>query len=574
VKKRVFVSVISVVSAVLLFCSLNVYATPYSNYTFDHKGDFYYEPQAMIPDAYYDWTKMIEGNPDEAELRKTPFKQPEDLLIDSNGYVFISDTGNNRVIMLDNKFKLLSIITNYETDKGTRDFKQPTGLALDNDGYLYVCDLGNESIVKFEYNFSGEYKTVRIFDDPELPDVINTGVSAIPGYQTTAPAEGEATEEPELNEEEKSKETEQSEESKISEEEEEKKDTKKSGYVYQPMRVVIDKTNRLYVLSKGLNQGILELDRNGKFAQFIAPARVTLTPTERLRRLFMSEEQLRRSRAPVPPAYNSVAIDNEGFLYVTTASITSAQISVHIRSGKNATEQGAIVRRVNASGVDVLKRNGNWPPAGDIILDRGFEENTEVFSYLVDVAVYQSGIYSVLDYRRSKVFTYDQEGNLLFVYGCKGTVFGAFDSAAALAVMPDNKSMAVLDGKVGQINVYRPTEYAEIILEANRLHGEFEFEASNEMWDRLLRISSNSEIGYIGKGKYEYQQGNYKSAMKYFRLGNDRENYSKALELYRKEILEVIMPYILWIVLIGVLFLVGFSINRRIQRIRRGEKVI
>jgi hypothetical protein len=543
-KKKLYLSVVSAVSAIITFLSFSALAAPYSNYTYDYKGDYYYEPQAMIPDAFYDWTKMIEGHPDEAELRKTPFDHPEDFLIAPDGTVFISDTGNHRIVMLNDKFKLINIITRYETEEGTEYLNSPTGLALDKNGHLYVCDLGNKQIVKYQYTPDGECQSLKVFEEPELPEMIYKGVSAIPGYETPAPEAAEPGEEAQENNDEK----------------------KFSGYVYQPMCVAIDSTNRLYVLSRGLNEGILELDTEGKFAQFIAPARVSLTPAQRLRRFFMSEEQLRRDWVPVPPVYNSMAIDDEGFLYVTTASIFGEQLIMHMRAGRNATQDGATVRRVNASGIDVLKRKGNWPPVGDILLNR-----TD-FSHLVDIAVYPSGIYSILDRYRSKVFTYDQEGNLLFIFGCKGNVLGTFDNPIALGIMPDNKSIAVLDGKIGQLNVYRPTEYAEIIFEANRLHSEFEFEASNEMWDRLLSISSNSEIGYVGKGKYEYQSRNYKAAMHYFRLGNSRENYSKALEQYRKGIIERFMPYIMWLAVIGGLVLAGLSINKRIQRIRRGER--
>ncbi|HOV70070.1 MAG TPA: NHL repeat-containing protein [Clostridia bacterium] len=544
-KRKAYVLAISTILAISLFFSFNTLATPYSNYTFDYKGDYYYEPQAMIPDAFYDWTKMISGHPNEAELRKTPFNHPEDFLIAPDGFVFISDTGNNRVVMLDDEFKLINIITGYETEEKTEHFKLPTGLALDKNGYLYVCDTGNKRIVKYEYTASGEYRCIKVFDEPELPEIIFRGVSAIPANETPAPEAAESGEESQTD----------------------NKDKNISGIVYQPMCVAIDKTNRIYVLSRGLNQGILELDSEGNFAQFIAPARVTLTPAQRIRRFFSSEEQLRRDWAPIPPVYNSMAIDDEGFLYVTTASIFGDQLIMHIRAGRNATQDGATVRRVNAAGIDVLKRKGNWPPVGDILLDR------RDFSHLIDVAVYPSGIYSILDRNRSKVFTYDQEGKLLFIFGCKGNVLGAFDNPIALGIMPDNKSIAVLDGKLGQLNVYRPTEYAEIIFEANRLHSEFKFEESNEMWERLLSLSSNSEIGYVGKGKYEYQQGNYKSAMHYFKMGNDRDNYSKALEQYRKQIIERVMPSILWLAVIGGLVMAALSINKRIQRIRRGERV-
>ncbi len=42
-------------------------------------------------------------------------------------------------------------------------------------------------------------------------------------------------------------------------------------------------------------------------------------------------------------------------------------------------------------------------------------------------------------------------------------------------------------------------------------------------------------MAYIGIGKSLLRQGEYKQAMTFLRLGNDREYYSKALTKYRRE---------------------------------------
>ena len=64
---------------------------PYETYTYDYYEDIKYTPAAYIPDGALTGAKIGCGD----------FLSPQDLNTDEEGNVYIADTGNSRVVMLD-----------------------------------------------------------------------------------------------------------------------------------------------------------------------------------------------------------------------------------------------------------------------------------------------------------------------------------------------------------------------------------------------------------------------------------------------------------------------------------------
>ena len=65
-------------------------------------------------------------------------------------------------------------------------------------------------------------------------------------------------------------------------------------------------------------------------------------------------------------------------------------------------------------------------------------------SRIIDVVVREKGIYSVIDSTRGRIFTYDHEGNLLYIFGGIGSQEGTFDTPTAIDTIGDE--IIVLDG--------------------------------------------------------------------------------------------------------------------------------
>jgi len=83
------------------------------------------------------------------------FGSPEDLAIDEkSGYIYVADTGNNRVVKMDLNFNYI-LEWGSKSGKGsnkTGEFNHPHGIDIDSKGNVYVNELEIPRIQKFDSN--------------------------------------------------------------------------------------------------------------------------------------------------------------------------------------------------------------------------------------------------------------------------------------------------------------------------------------------------------------------------------------------------------------------------------------
>lgn len=253
----------------------------------------------------------------------------------------------------------------------------------------------------------------------------------------------------------------------------------------------------------------------------------------------MTEVQKAKLDRFLPTSFTNVTLNDKNFIYATA------------QSREESTEN--MIQLINPKGIDVLKRNGYHPPMGDVIYVKTIDNYViNGPSSLVDVAVGKHGIYSVLDNKRSRIFTYDAEGNLLYINGDEGQQSDKFSRGVALTYYGEN--LMVLDAG-GTIVIYSPTEFGESVNKAVELHSIGEFEEAANVWREVLRLNTNYEVAYNGIGKYHLRAGNYKDAMESFKLGHDQYYYSKAFVAYRNEIIKNNFGLIMFgmlVVMIGI----------------------
>jgi sugar lactone lactonase YvrE len=91
------------------------------------------------------------GNPGSTSIT---LKQPSTLTFDNNGFLYVSDTNNNRV----QRYPPNSLNGTMVAGQGgggsnaLNDLKNPSGIDVDNDSNLYIADAGNNRLVVWAPN--------------------------------------------------------------------------------------------------------------------------------------------------------------------------------------------------------------------------------------------------------------------------------------------------------------------------------------------------------------------------------------------------------------------------------------
>ena len=339
-----------------------VYAPELSfrSYTYSRWGD-----PIACPDPYT-VEKVVTG----VDLGVGDFKKPNDMFASADGYLYIAASGDtaadNRVVKLDKNLQVVGSFSGYiDADGQTVAFKEPLGVFITAENDIYVADGTSKQIIHMDA--AGKLKRII----------------AAPSSEDSAIIDADFVER------------------------------------YRPSKLVVDSSGRIHVVAINVNEGIVEFDPDGKFEGFLAAGKVNANPIEVIWKKLSTQAQLERMSDFVPIEYNNVSLDDEDFIFATSAAIDGKVVVSELRSGKG-TEQGALVRRLNMLGKDILRRKGFGPPSGD----REFVGDTDNIdspyigtSKFVDVANGPDGTYTVLDSTRSRLFTYDSEGYLLYAFG-------------------------------------------------------------------------------------------------------------------------------------------------------------
>ncbi len=381
---------------------------------------------------------------------------PEDLLFDSEGNLYICDAGVNAIYVFSPEMKLIKTIDSFTYRGETMTFSQPYGIFLTADGELYVADCGNSRVVALDQN--GE---AFLFVENIQSDLLE------------------------------------------------------ETFVFQPMKVLVDSTNRIFILSKNVNEGIMQFTENGAFLGFYGSNTVSASFLDQIWKEIMTEEQTSKLTQFVPIEYTNFSLDHKGFIYAVT----------------KAADVSDPIRRLNLFGGDVLVRapiDGSKKVLGDVSYPMGGVTGITGPSRFVDVTADDLGNYYALDDKRGRVFAYDDEGNLLFVFGALNSgQTGSFVSPSAIAYR-DHKIYA-LDRGSDELIVFETTEYAQLMEKAMELYLLQEYEQSLSVWEEIIKRNNNCDLAYYKAGYCLYRLKEYPRAMEYFKLVNAKEAYSDAM---------------------------------------------
>jgi DNA-binding beta-propeller fold protein YncE len=182
--------------------------------------------------------------------------------VDTKDHLYIADTGNNRIVHLDEQGRYVRELTVSESP-----LKKPSGVFVDKTGDIYVADTGNNRVVRLDR----EGKLLKAFGRPD---------------STYLPA----------------------------------------SFKYDPINLIVDKRGFIYVTTLGAYQGLVQLDPEGNFISFFGPNRVAFSLFDAFKRFVYTREMYQRELKKLPGAIANSTIDESGFIYTVTKEIETSQI--------------------------------------------------------------------------------------------------------------------------------------------------------------------------------------------------------------------------------------------------------
>lgn len=245
----VFVTMLLTVSMVLTAAASDI---PYKGYSYDEWGVAFPSQIGYLPEqVYYGDTEQ-----------KIVFNKPEDICVAENGDLYVLDSGNNRVVVLDRNYQLVKILDTFiNTDGSPYTLFSPTGLYIRGDE-LYIADYENMTVVISDT----DGKIRRLLRKPE---------------SGTFPQESE----------------------------------------FRPQKVLCDSNGNVYVLVLGVYQGAATFNAQGEFAGFYGSNTVQITARllmDRFWKSIMNTDQQEQMSNYVPVQFTGFDISADDFMYTCT----------------------------------------------------------------------------------------------------------------------------------------------------------------------------------------------------------------------------------------------------------------
>jgi len=252
VKKLVCILMVCI-SLFTLF-SFNASADSYKGYTFNYWDEAVPSQIGYQPEAVYsglDFGKECGA-----------LFEPKDLFVTDNEDIYILDSGNNRVVVLNKNFKLKKVISEFIYNGEKFELDNPTGIFVDTKNRIYIASPNNACVLVSDANG----KVIRVLEKPKTN---------------------------------------------LLEEELE----------FKPQRVLVDSVGTIYVTASGVYQGAILYTEEGEFDGFYGSNTVEVSASLLLDRFWkgiMTNEQADVISKYIPEEFTSFDIDERDFVFTVT----------------------------------------------------------------------------------------------------------------------------------------------------------------------------------------------------------------------------------------------------------------
>jgi sugar lactone lactonase YvrE len=295
---------------------------------------------------------------------------------------------------------------------------------------------------------------------------------------------------------------------------------------FQPKKIVTDNSNNVYILNNG-SRGLAQFTQDNEFLGYFGTNSIQPSLRTVLQFIFFTKEQRENLYLLSPAEISNVAIDDRGLIHTVTLG-----------------EESTGVKRLNINGENLLGEVYNLPDLEDV--------------YVGPIG----NIYTIT--KSGFIYEYDIEGNLLFAFGGQdesNQIQGLFNVPSAIAVDKDY-NLFVLDGSSNELQIFTPTEFADMVHYALFLYQDGLYAESRDPWLEVLKMNDMFDLAHKGLGNAYFSLGDYEAAMEEYYIAMDRDGYSDAFWEVRNDYLIDNV----WIVLIFFfVFLIAYVINLKLR---------
>jgi tetratricopeptide (TPR) repeat protein len=289
---------------------------------------------------------------------------------------------------------------------------------------------------------------------------------------------------------------------------------------FDPTKIITDRGNNVYILLAGNINGLAVFENNGNFFGYFGGNRIANTWDNVLKSVLFDEQQRRDWFKMIPkPVYN-IGIDRDGLILTTTKE-----------------EMGYLKLNI----ANFVYNSSIW----------GFETTEDMF-----VGPFNT-IFTIST--EGYITEYGPDGSVLFIFsglddfGQKGL----FKVPSGIAV--DSKSnIYAIDENTSALQVFIPTEFANLVHYAISLYQDGKYLESLEPWQEVLKMNALFDLANKGIGDAYFANMEYETAMQYYEIARDQQGYSNAFwEVRNQQLLNSGEGIILFLMALILLYFIN-----------------
>jgi tetratricopeptide (TPR) repeat protein len=272
---------------------------------------------------------------------------------------------------------------------------------------------------------------------------------------------------------------------------------------FLPRKIAVDARQNIYVVSEGSVNGLAQMNRDGDFIGYFGANSASLSFTNLLRRLFLTDEQLEQFIRNEAASPSNLAIDHESLIFTITSGVADAQA----------------IKRFTISGKNIFPET----------FGRGTFRDIHVSEDGIVVAVAADAL----------IFEYDVTGTLLFAFGALDTGeqrLGTLRNPTAIA--RHEEQLYVLDKDKNALVVYETTAFARQVHAGVRLYTEGFYEEAKPFFQDVLDYNGSYIMGYQAIADADFKVFDYQNSLANYRVAQDRDGYSQAFWEMRNSLLQ------------------------------------